>query len=213
MFSLHLVRLGQGLRLIGVTQSDIGIRRKPFALSGHLRVAFHYGLSIQKSVVGSNYMEGIEMETKPENGLSASETERINRNREAVYRLLPEMVPFIKELQQLGMIEGWRAIESVRPTTDEEKADWAAGLARAGAVSNAVQEGTLQTLGSVDRMTLDLGTFKNDVELDRAIGAVVKIHPRHLTIAGTDRDEATRIGKRIAAAGHRPLSMKFRKVA
>lgn len=153
------------------------------------------------------------METKPENGLSASETERINRNREAVYRLLPEMVPFIKELQQLGMIEGWRTIESVRPLTDEEKADWAAGLTRAGAVSNTEQDATLQAPGSVDRMTLDLGTFKNDVELDRAIGAVVKIHPRHLTIAGTDRDEATRIGKRIAAAGHRPLSMKFRKVA
>ena len=57
--------------------------------------------------------------------LPVSETERIKQNWEAYHRLLPEFVPFLKALHVLGMVEGWRSVQTVRVLTPEEKQAWA----------------------------------------------------------------------------------------
>jgi hypothetical protein len=41
--------------------------------------------------------------------------EQIAENRAAVLEKLPELVPFIKELHALGMIDGWRNVVDVGP--------------------------------------------------------------------------------------------------
>lgn len=45
--------------------------------------------------------------------LSAAAQARVAENRALVHEHLPEALPFIKELHELGMISGWRAVESV----------------------------------------------------------------------------------------------------
>ena len=57
--------------------------------------------------------------------LSVSETERIQHKREACHRRLPEFVPFLKELQALGLVEGWHSVKAVRELTAAEKQAWA----------------------------------------------------------------------------------------
>ena len=45
--------------------------------------------------------------------LSAAAQARVHKNRALVHEHLPEALPFIKELHELGMIPGWRSVESV----------------------------------------------------------------------------------------------------
>lgn len=45
--------------------------------------------------------------------LSAAAQARVHENRALVREHLPEALPFIKELHELGMIAGWRAVEVV----------------------------------------------------------------------------------------------------
>jgi hypothetical protein len=45
--------------------------------------------------------------------LSAAAQARVHENRALVHEHLPEALPFIKELHELGMIPGWRAVEVV----------------------------------------------------------------------------------------------------
>lgn len=45
--------------------------------------------------------------------LNPAEQARVARNKAAVYAHLPEMVPFIKELHEAGMIDGWRGVGEV----------------------------------------------------------------------------------------------------
>jgi len=42
--------------------------------------------------------------------LSHAETEAVARNKAFVQENMPELVPFIRELHELGMIAGWRAV-------------------------------------------------------------------------------------------------------
>lgn len=45
--------------------------------------------------------------------LSEAERERVARNIELVKQYLPEAVPFIKEMHELGLIDGWRSVRVV----------------------------------------------------------------------------------------------------
>lgn len=42
--------------------------------------------------------------------LSSAEVEAVGRNKAFVQENMPELVPFIRELHDLGMIAGWRAV-------------------------------------------------------------------------------------------------------
>lgn len=42
--------------------------------------------------------------------LSQAETDAVARNKAFVQENMPELVPFIRELHELGMIAGWRAV-------------------------------------------------------------------------------------------------------
>ena len=44
--------------------------------------------------------------------------EEIAHNRGIVHSHMPEFVPFIQELYNLGMIEGWRAVKHAEVTTN-----------------------------------------------------------------------------------------------
>lgn len=48
---------------------------------------------------------------------------RAAENRDLVRAHLPEALPFIKELHELGMIDGWRNVESVELLTESEKGE------------------------------------------------------------------------------------------
>lgn len=45
--------------------------------------------------------------------ISAAAQQRALENRAAVHEHMPEMLPVIKELHELGMIDGWRNVEEV----------------------------------------------------------------------------------------------------
>jgi hypothetical protein len=45
--------------------------------------------------------------------LSAAAQARVHQNRALVHEHMPEALPFIKELHELGMIDGWRNVEEV----------------------------------------------------------------------------------------------------
>lgn len=59
--------------------------------------------------------------SKPLPPLSAAERARVERNIKMVKQHLPEMVPFIKEMHELGLIEGWRSVTTVKPISEAEK--------------------------------------------------------------------------------------------
>lgn len=46
---------------------------------------------------------------------------RASEMRAAVHEHVPEALPFIKELHEMGMIDGWRNVESVEMIGDPEK--------------------------------------------------------------------------------------------
>lgn len=50
---------------------------------------------------------------RPLRALSAAEQEKVAENRAAVHKYLPEMLPFIKELHEAGLIDGWRSVVKV----------------------------------------------------------------------------------------------------
>lgn len=50
---------------------------------------------------------------RPLRALSAAEQEKVAENRAAVHEHLPEMLPFIKELHEAGLIDGWRSVVKV----------------------------------------------------------------------------------------------------
>ena len=50
------------------------------------------------------------------NPLNQSERERIAAQNAKVKRLMPEMVPIIKDLHEAGLIDGWRSVLYVGPT-------------------------------------------------------------------------------------------------
>lgn len=54
-----------------------------------------------------------EPERRPLRELSPEETAVVARNRAAVHTHMPELVPIIKELQECGMIDGWRSVGEV----------------------------------------------------------------------------------------------------
>lgn len=45
---------------------------------------------------------------------------RVRENRALVHEHLPEALPFIKELHELGLIDGWRNVEDVTMTPTQE---------------------------------------------------------------------------------------------
>lgn len=52
--------------------------------------------------------------------LTSADQARIASNRALVHEHLPEALPFIKELHELGMIPGWRAVEAVEVFPNSE---------------------------------------------------------------------------------------------
>lgn len=50
-----------------------------------------------------------------------SAEERAQATRALIKQHLPEAVPFIRELHQLGMIDGWRNVHSFRLITEGSK--------------------------------------------------------------------------------------------
>ena len=52
-------------------------------------------------------------ECRPLRQLNQAEVAQVARNKAAVYEHLPEAVPFIKELHEAGMIDGWRGVGEV----------------------------------------------------------------------------------------------------
>lgn len=51
--------------------------------------------------------------------LTDAERDRIAAKRDQVRTLMPEFVPFIRELQAEGLIDGWRAVISVAPIQED----------------------------------------------------------------------------------------------
>lgn len=50
---------------------------------------------------------------RPLRDLNPAEQAKVARNKAAVYAHMPELVPFIKELHEAGMIDGWRGVGEV----------------------------------------------------------------------------------------------------
>lgn len=46
--------------------------------------------------------------------LSEAEEERVAENRAFILTHLPELVPFIKDLHAVGLVDGWRAVQNCR---------------------------------------------------------------------------------------------------
>lgn len=51
--------------------------------------------------------------------LTDAQRDRIAAKRDQVRTLMPEFVPFIRELQAEGLIDGWRAIITVAPLQED----------------------------------------------------------------------------------------------
>jgi beta-phosphoglucomutase-like phosphatase (HAD superfamily) len=51
--------------------------------------------------------------------LTDAQRERIAAKRDQVRELMPELIPFIRELQAEGLIDGWRAVISVTPLQED----------------------------------------------------------------------------------------------
>lgn len=58
-------------------------------------------------------LEKLEPVRRPLRTLSVAEQAKVAENRAAVHEHLPEMLPFIKELHEAGMIDGWRSVVKV----------------------------------------------------------------------------------------------------
>jgi len=52
--------------------------------------------------------------------LTAEERERVEANRAEVHRHLPELVPFVRELHQGGVVDGWRCVRRVKVFDGDE---------------------------------------------------------------------------------------------
>lgn len=63
----------------------------------------------------------LEAERRPSRALSEAEQAVVAGNRAAVHAHLPELVPFIKELHEAGMIDGWRGVSEVKLLKKEGK--------------------------------------------------------------------------------------------
>lgn len=50
---------------------------------------------------------------RPPRELKGLEKEQVSMRKAAVYEHLPELVPFIKELHEAGLIDGWRSVGEV----------------------------------------------------------------------------------------------------
>ena len=50
---------------------------------------------------------------RPLRQLNPAELAQVARNKASVYEHLPELLPFIKDLHDAGMIDGWRRVEKV----------------------------------------------------------------------------------------------------
>lgn len=55
--------------------------------------------------------------------MTEREQARAAENRDLVREHLPEALPFIKELHEMGMIDGWRNVESVELLTESEQGE------------------------------------------------------------------------------------------
>lgn len=51
--------------------------------------------------------------------LTEEQRERIAAKRDQVRSLMPEFVPFIRELQAEGLIDGWRSVIMVAPLQED----------------------------------------------------------------------------------------------
>jgi hypothetical protein len=51
--------------------------------------------------------------------LTDAQRDRIAVKRDQVRELMPELIPFIRELQAEGLIDGWRAVISVTPLQED----------------------------------------------------------------------------------------------
>lgn len=52
--------------------------------------------------------------------LTAAAQERVATNRALVHEHMPEMLPVIKELHELGLIAGWRNVEEVTVLSNQD---------------------------------------------------------------------------------------------
>jgi hypothetical protein len=60
--------------------------------------------------------------TRPLAKLSEHEENLIARRRELVYEFMPELLPEIKQLSELGMIDGWRNVQRIEVLSTGEVA-------------------------------------------------------------------------------------------
>lgn len=67
---------------------------------------------------GRESIKKLERVRLPLRELSGAEKQQVAENRAAVHEHLPEMLPFIKELHEAGMIAGWRSIVKVELITE-----------------------------------------------------------------------------------------------
>lgn len=58
---------------------------------------------------------------RPPPPLTERQQARVAENRALVLEHIPEAVPFIKDLHELGMIDGWRSVESVEVFADHKQ--------------------------------------------------------------------------------------------
>lgn len=59
--------------------------------------------------------------SRPARPLTEREQARVAENRALVREHLPEAMPFIKDLHEAGLIEGWRNVETVEVFTDSNQ--------------------------------------------------------------------------------------------
>lgn len=59
--------------------------------------------------------------SRPPRALTEREVEEVAARRRVVIEHMPEMVPVIKELQELGMIDGWRNVIKAHAFAPNEK--------------------------------------------------------------------------------------------
>ena len=51
---------------------------------------------------------------RPLRELKPKEKELVERRKAEVHKLIPELVPIIKEMYEFGMINGWRSVGNVK---------------------------------------------------------------------------------------------------
>ncbi|MBF8179648.1 hypothetical protein [Herminiimonas contaminans] len=58
---------------------------------------------------------------KPLRQLSPAELDKARQARDDIHAHQPELIPMIKQLQELGMIDGWRSVSFTEKEENENK--------------------------------------------------------------------------------------------